>query len=450
MIKTTAHFFTKIMQRWMPDAFVFAILLTFLVLFSGIIFENKSVTDMSLYWGDGVWNLLSFSMQMVVILVTGHILANTRLVDSILSQIARIGNSPTRAIIVTTMVATSASWLNWGFGLVVGALIARKIAENSRGVHFPLLVAAAYSGFIVWHAGLSGSIPLKIATPGNDSLGQLLHQQAIPVSETIFSWPVILIVVLLFISLPALLVFMQPDKNEVEEVHIFSSPESNTDNTITSDREPAQKTLITPAQKIEHSFLLTAILGSLGLFYLFIKFNHGEHLNLNNMNLLLLSLGLLLQGSPRNYLNAMDKAIRCVSGIVLQFPLYAGIMGMMVGSGLATSMSQWFVQISNADTFPVYTFLSAGIINFFVPSGGGQWAVQAPIVIPAAQALGVPLNQAAMAVAFGDAWTNLIQPFWALPLLGIAGISVQKIMGYCTVVLIWSGIVIASGLVLFY
>ncbi|HFB66028.1 MAG TPA: short-chain fatty acid transporter, partial [Aeromonadales bacterium] len=181
MIKTTAHFFTKIMQRWMPDAFVFAILLTFLVLFSGIIFENKSDTDMSLYWGDGVWNLLSFSMQMVVILVTGHILANTRLVDSILAQIARIGNSPTRAIIVTTMVATTTSWLNWGFGLVVGALIARKIAENSRGVHFPLLVAAAYSGFIVWHAGLSGSIPLKIATPGNDSLGQLLHQQAIPV-----------------------------------------------------------------------------------------------------------------------------------------------------------------------------------------------------------------------------------------------------------------------------
>jgi short-chain fatty acids transporter len=125
-------------------------------------------------------------------------------------------------------------------------------------------------------------------------------------------------------------------------------------------------------------------------------------------------------------------------------------MGMIVGSGLAVSMSEWFVDISNAETFTLLTFLSAGIVNIFVPSGGGQWAIQAPIVIPAAQSLGVPLNHAAMAVSFGDAWTNMIQPLWALPLLGIAGLKIKDIMGYCTVTLIWSGLVFALGMVFLF
>ena len=146
----------------------------------------------------------------------------------------------------------------------------------------------------------------------------------------------------------------------------------------------------------------------------------------------------------------MQDAVKGTAGIVLQVPLYAGIMGMMVGSGLAVAMSEWFVSISNATTFPLFTFISAGIVNFFVPSGGGQWAVQAPIVLPAAESLGVPIHQAAMAVAFGDAWTNMVQPFWALPLLGIAGLSIKDIMGYCTVCLLWSGLVIGLGLMFLF
>jgi len=441
MLQSSARFFSQIMQKWMPDAFVFAIVLSAIVFSSGLIFEQQSVQEMTLYWGNGIWNLLSFSMQMVIILVTGHILANTHAVASIIDRIANFGNTPRKAIVLTTLVACFASWLNWGFGLVVGALIARKIATKTKGVHFPLLVAAAYSGFIVWHAGLSGSIPLKIASPSNDKLGQLIHQNPIPVSETIFSPQIISIVALLFITLPILLMLMNPSEKESEP--LLLNPQ---------EKQALSKNQgnLTPAQKLEHSFILTTLLGLLGMGYLVIQFKHQGTLNLNNINLLLLSLGLWLQGSPRNYLNAMEQAIKSVSGIVLQFPLYAGIMGMMVQSGLAENMSQWFVSISNAQTFPLFTFLSAGVVNFFVPSGGGQWAVQAPIVIPAAQALNVPLSQAAMAVAFGDAWTNLIQPFWALPLLGIAGIGIQKIMGYCTVVLIWSGLIIGLGLMFFY
>jgi short-chain fatty acids transporter len=168
---------------------------------------------------------------------------------------------------------------------------------------------------------------------------------------------------------------------------------------------------------------------------------------LNTVNFIFLVMGLLLHRSPASYLAALNEAVKGVSGIVLQFPLYAGIMGMMVQSGLAVSMSEWFISISTADTFTLFTFLSAGVVNFFVPSGGGQWAVQAPIVIPAAQALGIPLNQVAMAVAFGDAWTNMVQPLWALPLLGIARLGIKDIMGYCTVALLWSGLVYSLGMV---
>jgi short-chain fatty acids transporter len=164
----------------------------------------------------------------------------------------------------------------------------------------------------------------------------------------------------------------------------------------------------------------------------------------------LLLAGLALHISPYNYLQAMRNAIGSSSAIVLQFPLYAGLMGMMVESGLASAMSQWFVENSTADSFSVVTFFSAGVVNFFVPSGGGQWAVQAPIVVPAASQLGVPLSRVAMAVAWGDAWTNMIQPFWALPLLALSGLNIRQIMGYCIVILFWSGAVISSMIYLLY
>ncbi len=205
---------------------------------------------------------------------------------------------------------------------------------------------------------------------------------------------------------------------------------------------------MTPAERLENSMIISLLLGILGFAYIILYFVNGGKLGLNSVNLIFLFAGILLHKTPANYLRALNDAIRNTGGIVLQFPLYAGIMGMMVHSGLAGSISQWFVAISTPTTFPFFTFLSAGIVNFFVPSGGGQWAVQGPIVMPAAEALGVPLGKAAMAIAWGDAWTNMVQPFWALPLLGIAGLSIRDIMGYCVVALLWSGLIISLVLML--
>ena len=437
MIRTLSSFFTGIMQRWLPDAFIIAIILTFVVLIGGVLGEGHTPAKMAQFWGNGVWNLLIFSMQVIITLVTGSVLAQTSTVKKGLRNIARLAKTPSQAIILMTGIALICCWISWGFGLITSALMAREIARQVKGVHYPLLVASAYSGMLIWHAGLSGSIPLKIAVSDGDVLGTLMGETTIPLSETIFSWEVITICLVIFITLPILNRLMMPEPDEVVEIH--------PDHAGDVEEIPIQSN--TPADKVENHRLPTLLLGLLGGYYLIDYFMGGGKVGLNTVNFIFLVAGLLLHRSPASYLSALNEAVKGVSGIVLQFPLYAGIMGMMVQSGLATSMSEWFISISTAETFTLFTFLSAGIVNFFVPSGGGQWAVQAPIVIPAAQSLGIPLNHAAMAVAFGDAWTNMVQPLWALPLLGIARLGIKDIMGYCTVALLWSGLVYAAGMV---
>tara|TARA_R110001592_G_scaffold246427_1_gene508200 strand:- start:17374 stop:18660 length:1287 start_codon:yes stop_codon:yes gene_type:complete len=425
------------MQRWLPDAFIIAIILTFVVMIAGVLSQDHSPAKMAQFWGDGVWNLLVFSMQVIITLVTGSVLAQTPTIKRGLRKLASLAKTPGQAIILMTAIALICCWISWGFGLIASALMAREIARQVKGVHYPLLVASAYSGMLIWHAGLSGTIPLKIALSDGDVLSTLMNGTTIPLSDTIFSGEVMTICLVLLITLPIINRLMMPEPHETIEIH----PEQSG----TLEEIPVRTN--TPADRIENHRLPTLLLGLLGGYYLVDYFITGGKVGLNTVNFIFLVMGLLLHRSPASYLTAINEAVKGVSSVVLQFPLYAGIMGMMVHSGLAVSMSEWFISISTAETFTLFTFLSAGIVNFFIPSGGGQWAIQAPIVIPAAQALGIPLNQAAMAVAFGDAWTNMVQPFWALPLLGIARLGIKDIMGYCTVALLWSGLVYSLGMV---
>jgi short-chain fatty acids transporter len=440
MIRVLADFFTKLVRRYLPDAFIFAAILTFLVFALGVISEGKTPMDMAKYWGEGFWSLLAFAMQMVLVLVTGHTLAKTKVVGSVLRGLAGIAKNPAQAIIVVTVVALIACWINWGFGLIVGALLAREIVKKVKGIHYGLLVASAYSGFLIWHAGLSGSIPLKIAQTSKDFMSQITGGAIIPVSDTIFTFQNLLICAVLLVTLPIINRMMMPKEEDVVEI----------DPALLADAGEVEvvidKAMLSPAEKVENSMVVSMLLGVMGIAYIIYYFAQGGTLELNTVNFIFLIAGIILHKTPINFLRALNEAIRNTGGIVVQFPLYAGIMGMMVASGLAASISQWFVDVSTPTTFPFFTFLSAGLVNFFVPSGGGQWAVQGPIVMPAAQALGVPLGKAAMAIAWGDAWTNMIQPFWALPLLGIAGLGIRDIMGYCTVALVWSGVVISLAL----
>jgi short-chain fatty acids transporter len=428
----------KLMQRYLPDPFIFVILLTGVVFILGLIITGQSPVKMVSFWGDGFWKLLEFSMQMVLILVTGYVLASSPFFKKMLRKLASFARTPGQAIISVTLVALIASWINWGFGLVIGAIFSKELARQVKNTDYRLLIASAYSGFVVWHAGLSGSIPLTIATPGHfmeETMG------IISTSETLFSPFNLFIVGALFIILPVTNRLMM-NKDETYQI----DPSLLDDSVEAATLAEAD----TPAEKLENSMWLSMIIGVLGLAYMVYFFaTSGFNLNINFVNFIFLFLGILLHKTPRNYINSVAEAVKGASGIIIQFPFYAGIMGMMVGSGLVTEMSEWFVAISNEYTLPLFTFLSAGIVNIFVPSGGGQWAVQAHVVLDAADALGVSYAKTAMAVAWGDAWTNLIQPFWALPALAIAGLKAKDIMGFCLIVLFVSGIVISAGFLIF-
>ncbi|MEM5017790.1 short-chain fatty acid transporter [Metabacillus indicus] len=436
-MKAVISLSNRLMQRYLPDPYLFVIILTLAVFILGLIFTPSTPLQMVEFWGGGFWGLLSFAMQMVLVLVTGHVLASSPLFKKGLSAMASAAKTPGQAIVYVTAVSMIASFINWGFGLVIGALFAKELAKKVTNVDYRLLIASAYSGFVIWHGGISGSVPLTIATEGHfaqDLIG------LIPTSETIFAPFNLIIVAVLFITLPLVNRMMMPGKEETISIDPALLNETGVE---AASLEFASHT---PAEKAENSKIISMVIGIMGLIYLISYFmKNGFLLNLDVVNFMFLFLGILFHGTPRNFLNAVAEAIKGTSGIIFQFPFYAGIMGMMVTSGLAAVISEGFVSISNQQTFPVLAFWSAGLVNIFVPSGGGQWAVQAPVMIEAAKALDVSMPKTAMAVAWGDAWTNMIQPFWALPALAIAGLKAKDIMGYCVFVLLISGVIISLG-----
>ncbi|MEB3101388.1 short-chain fatty acid transporter [Ferviditalea candida] len=444
-MRVISRLFTRIAERYLPDAFIFVFVLTLLVFVLGL-FKGYNPIQVVNFWEKGFFDLLTFTAQATMMLVTGFALAHTPLVNRGLKAFAKLPKSEVQVIILTTVVMMVCSWISWGFGLIAGAIVAREMGIVHRGkIHYPLVVAAAYSGFLVWHAGYGGSIPQLIATKGH-----FLEKQmgVIPVSQTIFAPFTYIIVLALLIIIPLANVMMRPKAGEAR----ISLPES-----ILSEEEHAPaaeispqavKGDIPPAVRLENSRWITFILGLLGLFSLIFYFAAGGDLNLNIVILSFLTVGLLLTPNTKEYLNSFMGGSKSAYGIILQFPFYAGIMGMMTQTGLAADIANGFVAISSAKSLPFWSFISGGIINMFVPSGGGQWAVQGPIMIDAAGKIGADMARVSMGVAWGDAWTNMIQPFWTLPMLAIAGLGIRDIMGYTAAITIVSGVVIGLGLLL--
>lgn len=437
MFNAMTKLFTNISKRFLPDAFVFAIILTVVIFLCGILFQGKSALEMIDYWGDGFWNLMTFSMQMVLVLVTGFTLAKTDAVAKVLSLISKLANSNSSAVIVVTITSIIACYINWGFGLIVSALLAVEVSKKVKNVNFALILASAYSGFLVWHAGLSGSIPLKLTSPSK-KIKDIIKVDSIPFSETIYSNQSLFILILTALTLIVVNYLLS---RNTENIHEF-----NYDYKIPNIQFDKFDTF---ADKLESSKFVLGIIGIFGSVYIANHFYDGGGFNLNIMIFIFLILGLIFSATPKRFLFNFQNSVKDSSGIILQFPFYAGMMGMMSSSGLAEAMSQFFVEISNESTFLFFTYISAGIVNFFVPSGGGQWAVQGPIILPAAKEVGIDLAKASMAIAWGDAWSNMVQPFWALPLLSIGKVSLGEMMGYCVIIFISVGIVASSMFLLF-
>lgn len=457
MISRISRGLTWFVSRYLPDPLVFAILLTIITFIAGMASMGTSAGLMTLkiatapawldrpammvkLWGDGFWNLLAFGMQMALVIVTGHALASSGPVKGFMRSVASCAKTPAQGVMLTTFVGSIACVINWGFGLVVGAMFAREVARRVKGSDYRLLIACAYIAFLTWHGGLSGSVPLLAATPGNPMEKMV---GLIPAADMLLSGYNLFITIGLIVTLPFLTRMMMPKPGEVVSI----------DPALLAEEPDFQKKLAPnapPAEKLEESRILSWIVSGLGFAYLVYYFStKGFNITINTVNLFFLTVGILLHKTPMAYMRAISAAARSTAGILIQFPFYAGIQLMMDHSGLGGLITQFFIDISNAQTFPILTFFSSAIVNFAVPSGGGHWVVQGPFVMPAAQALGADLGKAAMAIAYGEAWMNMAQPFWALPALAIAGLGVRDIMGYCVTALIFSCVIFVAGLALF-
>lgn len=432
-MNTVINAATRVVQKYLPDAFVLAIMLTAIVSGAALVATPSSPKDVVLAWGDGFSNLFTFAMQMALVLLTGFVLALSPPVGKLLDKLTDIPKRPSQALAMTAAISFVGCYFNWGLGLVVGAIVARAMGRKVKGLHFPLVVAAAYSAEIV--RGPSSSIPLVMATPDHfmyESTG------IIPVTDTLYSWWNALITVLIFAAIIILYSAIRVPKENIVE---FSGQEEE-EMHRTLETKPTNASI---GDRLDNSRLLLIVLAILPISYIVLYFlENGFSLDLNIVILIFLSLALLTHKSVAELLVAVEEAIKSTRGIILQFPFYAGVSGIMSETGLVEVFSEWFISLANANTFPILTFISAGIVNIFIPSGGGQWAIQGPVMMQAAEAIGADIPQTIMAFAWGDGWTNQIQPFWALPLLGVAGLKARDIMGYCLIWLLITGVIIAG------
>lgn len=396
----------------------------------------------------GLWTLLGFAMQMCLVLVTGHALASSRPIRRIIDALASMPRSCAQAAAMVAFAACSAAILNWGLGLIVGALLAREVGRSMarRGipVHYPLLCAAGYTGLMVWHGGLSGSAPLSMTTRAgiekvSPQLAAQLGENVMPLTETLFSTSNLIITLGLVVLVPAVCALLAP--KAAGEMTPFREPIGSVSESTTGTECPSTQGGSRPGafpEWLETSPLIVWFLAA-AVFAVIWRYSAGAglaSLSLNHINGGMLALGLIFHGSARSYVAAVDEAARGCGGIVIQFPLYAGIMAMMQASGLVRMLADSFVAMSTPTTLPLFTFVSGGIVNLFVPSGGGQWAVQGPIAMQSGMESGVPLGKMVMSVAYGDQLTNMLQPFWALPLLAITGVKAREIVGYTALIML--------------
>jgi short-chain fatty acids transporter len=421
-------FFVYVFERAMPDPFVFAVILTILVaMLAKWLIPSQTFATIAGAWYGGIFNIFTFGFQMVLIVVTGYALASSPPVHSFLEKAASIPKTPRSAVSVTILVSLGASWLNWGFGLIAAALFAREVAKRVK-LDFGWLVAAAYTGFVVSTEGLSGSIVLSQATPGSAlNLVEKTVGQGLSLRQTVFARFTLLPELALLIALPLIYRLLEPPTEQ--------STFADSDQLQAEDqRKPLQEARRTFGSALDNAWILNVAMAGLGAAALIYQWRSKSFtLELNSVIMMCLLLGLLFHWTPIAYVSAVKSAGRITGSLILQYPLYGGIMGIMTATGLAHLVSQWFVAFSTARTLPFWTYVCSLVITLFIPSGGGHWAVQGPFVLLAAKELHASLAGTTMAVAMGESVANMIQPFFALPLLAIAGIPMRRMMGFMVI-----------------
>jgi short-chain fatty acids transporter len=455
MLERIGNAFESLVRRFMPDPFVLALALTFVSLIAAMCLTPHSWTEVLSLWLDGpppqtgvaasstggFWVLLEFAMQMILIVVTGEAVATAPQVRRALGWLASLPRGRFASVFFVSFVALVLGWLHWGFGLLAAAVLAREVAQQARArgtvLHYPLLGAAAYTALLIWHAGLSGSAPLSVNS-GTHFLFKQIGR--IGLDQTVFTPMNLGACALLLVTVPWLIAALQP---RAEACAQFDEAQTNTPAVV-----PTKGTTL--AERIDASPVPTWLLAALGFTVLGIQFSkNGFSPNLNVVNFIMLLLGMLLYGSPVAYMKAAAQSMRSAAGIAIQFPLYGGIMGVVQGSGLGHMLADFFSSFATAHTLPFFTYLSSVLSKLFVPSGGGEWAIEGPVMLLAAERLHADIGKTILAVAYGNMVGNMFQPFWALPLLGIMNLKARDIMGYCLVLFCFALPVLGAVLWLF-
>ena len=426
-------------QRWIPDSWVVCMILTVLAILLAIVGAGAGLNETLLAWGDGMWALLELAMQFTIAMVAAHACVASRPVFKLLDRLANLPNRdrPLQAVVLVGIYSLVTAYLNWAFCLVASALFVPFVARRNPKADIRVLVASAYLGLgTVWHGGLSGSAPLILATPGNPLLapatGAPVIDRLLPVTETLFvPFNLIYLVIVGAVSLVTV-VALHPRRNaqtltpEQAEQMMPVLPTTGPDGT-------------TPAAWMEGFrgwIVLAAVLIGYSLGHSIVTRGFGATWTINAYNMVFLIGALVLQGRPRNLVRAVTHGATTASGIILQFPFYAGIFGVINNTGLGAWLGELFVQIATTETYPAIVYLYSGFMNLFVPSAGSKWLIEAPYLLPAAKELGVSVTTTVLAYAYGDSTTNLIQPFWAIPILTVTGLRFGDVLGYTGLVAI--------------
>jgi len=479
LVARTALALTDWAERWIPDAFIFALLATFLVLAAAVTATPSSVSEVIDAWGRGFWELIPFTLQMSLIIITGHVLATSPPIGRVVRAIASWPRTPRGAVALVTFFTLAASWLNWGFSLVFGAVLAIEVARRVEDVDYRALASASVLGLgSIWAQGLSGSAALQMATPGalqpqiRDivAAGGLVPGGMISFRHTIFLWQSIASVAIETIVVTTVMWLATPppgrartardlgielardvrgevrrEKSDVRSTDGHQLPRTERTRTRNPEPEPGtpnaeRRTHLPPGQRLEHSRIVTWLVVALGFAYLARYFSQAgdplSALTLNILNFAFLMVGFLLHGTPARLMRAVQDATPAVWGVILQFPFYAGIAGVITGTHLSRQVADVFVRVSTPTTFPPLVAIYSAVLGVFVPSGGSKWVIEAPYVMQAAHALKVHLGWVVSAYDLGEALANLVQPFWMLPILGLFGLRARDVMGYTFVVFV--------------
>jgi short-chain fatty acids transporter len=421
-------------EKWFPDAYVFATIAVVIVGVAALLM-GRTPSQVGVDFGAHFWDLVPFAMQMAFVIISGYVVASSKPVHKLIVKLSTIPKTPKGAVAFVAFFAMVASLLSWGFSLIFSGILIREVSKRVKGVDYRAIGAAGYLGLgSIWALGLSSAPALLMTTKSSIPPALYKISGTISLSNTIFTWQNLVMIIVLIVMSVTICFVSTPNADKAKTAEMAGVNYGAGE--VTIEKTKAEK----PGEWLEYSPILTLALVAIGLVYIvYIVSTKGPiaALDLNTYNFMFLMLGMLLHWTPRSFLDAAAKSIPATGGVLIQFPLYAGIFGVLMGSGLTELLMKFFLSISTQNTFPAIVGIYSAILGLFLPSGGGKWVVEAPYLLEAAKSLHVSMAWVVQVYNASEALPNFINPFWMLPLMGVMGVKARDLAGYSILQLVF-------------